>query len=280
MSSFTIIAISIERCYAVYDPINARIYFDEKRTLMVLGSIWLSCFIISLPFLWMVEFTMHPNQCQLNLGLFQLIFILMFNAIFIFMPAVCLLILYVVIISKIIKRNNDFHNKNGQVKIRNSIELININFINKNSEKKQKQELNGFGIMKRNKADSIISNLKKSQNSNYSIVISIIAIVFYCGQLPLRIFLTWSYIHFYLNFVLDYHVNNKNQLNIESINFIFRVSYLVYFLHCISNPIIYNFLSTNFRESLRRLSVSRRSSKNKKKNSYWKLYHKFTVKAF
>ena len=172
------------------------------------------------------------------------------------MPAVCLLILYVVIINKIKKRNNefdDFYNKKGQVKIRNSIELISISIINKKIEKKY--ELNGLEIMKRNKADSIVSNLKKSQNSNYSIVISIIAIVFYCGQLPLRIFLTWSYIHYYLNFVLDYHVNNENQLNIESINFIFRVSYLVYFLHCISNPIIYNFLSTKFRESLRRLSV-------------------------
>ena len=170
---------------------------------------------------------------------------------------ICLLILYVFIIIEVRKLvkpfdAEDFENKR---KIRDSLEL-NKNYGTELKQKNQKQ------LHLSLRKDSIASHLNTNRlkNSKYTIIISIVAIIFYCGQLPVRVFQSWSYIHYYIYMTFKHETHLTNDLNVDIINSIYRISSFIYYLHCISNPIIYNFLSSKFRQGFQSISNSRRSS--------------------
>jgi hypothetical protein len=100
---------------------------------------------------------------------------------------------------------------------------------------------------------SFISNFFHSGNAlkskkKTSTSISVIAIAFFCCQLPIRIFLCWSY---YQNLDLD-------EENFKLINTLSNLATIIYFLHCISNSIIYNILSTKFRNAFIRIILFRK----------------------
>jgi hypothetical protein len=83
----------------------------------------------------------------------------------------------------------------------------------------------------------------------FTIIISSITIVFFCFQLPVRIFLCWSYLnHYLLKFVWNEGLIIDDS-NVNIIHLISHITSLVYFLHCISNPIIYNVVSNKFRKA-------------------------------
>ena len=90
-----------------------------------------------------------------------------------------------------------------------------------------------------------------TKRKNYLNFIIIVTIVFFCCQLPVRIFLCWSYlVHHFSPIILD--SNSEIEINesyIFLINLISQITSLVYFLHCISNSIIYNILSVKFRKA-------------------------------
>lgn len=204
----------------------------------------------------MVEFTTDPNQCQFELTMYRLAYILTFNISFIFLPTIGLFILYVFIIAKVGKlvKPIDLEDLEKKRKIRDSLELAK----NYGTELQPKNQKTAPSLRK----DSLASHLNTNRlkNSKYTIIISIVAIIFYCGQLPVRIFQSWSYTHYYVHMKTKPETHLLDDLNIDVINFINRVSSLIYYLHCISNPIIYNFLSTKFREGFQSISNSRRSS--------------------
>ena len=92
------------------------------------------------------------------------------------------------------------------------------------------------------------SNLKKS---NSIIFFLIMAIVFFCCQLPVRIFQCWSYLQFYANLKNETdEVEPLSEFQVKIINIISQALSLIYFMQCLSNPIIYNIQSTQFRRSL------------------------------
>ena len=99
--------------------------------------------------------------------------------------------------------------------------------------------------------DSIIRyRALKLKNSNYTIIILFVTLFFYCFQLPLRIFLMWSYSKSYaFNFDTDRTGSDYTENYIDKVNFVSNSVKLIYFLHCISNPIIYNIISTKFRKA-------------------------------
>ena len=93
--------------------------------------------------------------------------------------------------------------------------------------------------------------IQKKKRKNNLVFIIIITIVFFCCQLPVRIFLCWSYLlHHFFPITLD--AGSKIEIDeshIFIINLISQITTLVYFLHCISNSIIYNILSAKFRRA-------------------------------
>jgi len=89
---------------------------------------------------------------------------------------------------------------------------------------------------------------------NFTIVISFVTLAFFCCQLPCRIFLLWSYLkHYFAPPLIQITENGEEPITVKNdlfyINLISNLSTLIYFLHCISNPIIYNILSIKFRKA-------------------------------
>jgi hypothetical protein len=97
---------------------------------------------------------------------------------------------------------------------------------------------------KRSTSLQIQQSIKRKKNLNFTIMITI---VFFCCQLPIRIFLCWSYLlHYFKPIAMDY--NQREDISyIYNINLLSQFTTLIYFLHCISNCIIYNILSIKFR---------------------------------
>ena len=244
---------------------------------------------ISIPLLWMVDFLNESHQCQLNMKPPHLIYIIGLNAVLIFIPAIILPILYVIIYIKtkshglIEQRNSSKKSKKTELKkvkqLNTSDDDLLINKIEKEFDKKHEDQIieHKFKISilkpdsRKNDASNgnlskgafIKSSISENNNSNKKselfinqkgkrknnlFFIIIVTIVFFSCQLPLHIFLCWSYLidHFYLqtNLVLI-----AEEEHIALINFIYNILLFIYFLHCISNSIIYNILSDKFRKA-------------------------------
>ncbi len=376
-------------------------------------SIWILAILVSIPFLFMVEYTENPVQCVFLLNRMDFIYIAILYALLIFLPVIGLSFLYIYIIIKLKKHFNSFkhnspsnlcsmdrqdissqkqhHLKNGEAmsntstksayekmrihyvssikRKRQTIDLTNdrqhesnfsLNSISsldnhqlKNSRKRasnicstfncfclplndsfgtttaqtsirlgQKSEkvdnyrflannnnnstfLKNSSLSSSYKVDAIrkprtysLQSRSKLRNSllnntfnnstrntlgqkiNFTVVISMVALAFFFCQIPIRIFLLYSY---YINNVWPLYlpvdelsnntlkdnltlVNsiqnssssigfNDSHQSIQLLNFVSYFTTFIYFLHCISNPIIYNLISIKFRNTF--LSLSR-----------------------
>jgi len=200
--------------------------------------------LISLPFLWMTEYTTNPNQCYLNMTRNDLAFVFAFNTLLIFIPTIGLSILYIMIIVKLKQRNISFPNAKNLNQLDgihevNEILLPNVKRLSANPKNSVR-------------TPSIVTvNQKNGNKTKNTIIISIVTVVFYCCQLPARLFLCWSYLN-------DSMVINFEEQSFETFYFFNLLSHivtLIYFLHSVSNPIIYNLLSSKFRKAF--MSVSK-----------------------
>lgn len=75
--------------------------FNEKNSITAIVLIWLFGISISMPFLSMVEFTTHPDQCQMSMTKMHMIYVSVLNIILIFIPIIGLAVLYTHIIIKL-----------------------------------------------------------------------------------------------------------------------------------------------------------------------------------
>ncbi|CAF0870888.1 unnamed protein product [Brachionus calyciflorus] len=363
VSSLTIIFISLERYFAISKPLSVKILFNEKNSLITIILIWLVAICVSSPFLLMTEFYQNPDQCQLNMQQYHLIYVFVLNISLIFIPTIGLAFLYIYIIINLRKHyklfshsNNEQGNSHGlRVHSRNSLRMHQTNFkrthqlqeysktSSNNSDVRNLNQTKNYRIQKLNNSmtnsvnldtknsifkwkktsrscsfcfsglnskyecrcdignsheirsmylqknvkkittdnlsnvpayskynsgndlvnNSKLQSLKRSGEAssynkvNFTVVISLITLIFFCCQLPIRIFLLWSYYRHYISPPLI--ANETPPTVTNEINFINIISYLatlIYFLHCISNPIIYNLLSIKFRRAFLSLGVS------------------------
>lgn len=110
----------------------------------------------------------------------------------------------------------------------------------------------GFGKIKRLKPRYSAYN-----KINFTVVISLITLIFFCCQLPIRIFILWS--NFKQFYSPPMFINNLASNDINLINIISNLTTSIYFFHCISNPIIYNLLSAKFRRAFLTLGISKKN---------------------
>ena len=178
--------------------------------------------IISVPFLWMTEYTQNPNQCFLNMSKNDLAYVFCFNVLLIILPTVGLIILYLMIILKLKKRN---------------ISLGNI---------KDLKPMNSNSSSSLSTPKNIKKNLYNN-NRRFTITISIVSVVFYCCQLPTRFFLCWSYANDRIEIIYA-NIDSQSLESFSSFSILSHTFNFIYFLHCVSNPIIYNLLSSKFRK--------------------------------
>lgn len=224
----------------------------------------------------MTDFNTDSNQCDLNINLNNLFYLIGLNIVFIFLPTFALTIIYLNIILKVNRRYHNFielfkSNKNTsnshdidledktenfpqpatstpdmqlnrvsslKITIKNSISsrkesMLNFTVNNSLSQMPERISLNSFRKNAQNKLKAVIK-------------FSLVTLVFICCQMPIRVFLCWSYYNTYLS-LNDIERDNVNEKRFRLINLISNLTKLVFFLHCISNPIIYYVLSIKFR---------------------------------
>lgn len=121
----------------------------------------------------------------------------------------------------------------------------------------QNNNNNRSHILQANRGNSLFKSTESSSSKiNFTIVISLVTLAFFCCQLPIRIFILWSYAKPPME-IIDEHATVKNE--IQLINIISYLTRFIYFLHCISNPIIYNILSIKFRRAFLSLGTSKKT---------------------
>jgi hypothetical protein len=214
--------------------------------------------IISTPFLWMTEYATNPDQCNLNMRLTHVFYILVLNVVFIFLPSICLTIIYILIIVKLKKHNI----KTNDYLIENENETTSFSNLSKNKTSAKMRKLDSEYNLQL-ESDKAIKYMRISSPSyrgkiKLTLIISLITLAFFCCHLPVRIFLCWAYL---LHYIEPFHLSEtQNELveesklnNINFINLISHLTTLVYFLHTISNPIIYNVASIKFRKAFMKL---------------------------
>ena len=149
--------------------LKIRTLFSKRKTFLILLSIWIIVLVISVPFLSMTEFNADPNQCFLNMSKNDLIYVFSFNIVLIILPTIGLFIFYLMIIVQLKKREVSF----GKIKYTSSISS-NLGSYLLNSKSTPK---------------------KLDKKRRFTIILSMISVLFYCFQLPTRLFLCWSFIN-------------------------------------------------------------------------------------
>lgn len=266
-----------------------------------------------MPFLRMTKYIREEDECELNLTLTYLVYIISLNFVFVILPMFLLTYLYICIIINTRKNYNSIKNNFNIVetsyrkeallrsnypanstslrqKNQNSIKLNSIHEIketiesqntnrrisfNKNETynfkrltiterlSKSSFELNGSNhaniCKKYLKSTStfsyesmLITFQLKAKKKHVSIAkISILTILSFCSQVPIRLFICWSYLSSYSARVGLNSYETFIENNYESISIYYKFSTVVYFLNFVFNSIIYNIFSAQFRKAFK-----------------------------
>ena len=225
--------------------------FNKKNGLYVIALIWLISILISIPYSFMTYYVTEPDQCQLNMNLMHIIYVLTVNVIFIFMPAVTLIVFYILIIIRLERLNklmkaHELQNLNQPSVVDTSESLIK----KKNSQPKEYENflMNSSSLDSQEHNEIFISDYRAKMR--LILITYLKAFLFFSFHLPIKIFIFWSYINYYIHPVSLNEIDVKNDFKIQLTDLLSNIATLIYFLHCISNPIIYNFSSTKFLNAL------------------------------
>ncbi|CAF1055440.1 unnamed protein product [Brachionus calyciflorus] len=263
VSSLTLISISLERFYATMFPLHVRIVNSKKNLLALLIGIWLTSALISTPF---ISFTTYREEnyngtiisyCYNDRSLFYKIYSSTSTSLFVFAPSFILSAVYLIIIQKLKNINSSFE-----------ISLL---------EKTKRDRRSNFSISKSSSCSIFYSNKKECENYDFrktssvsflkqkhsifrnsstsyliakrkqTITICLISLAFFFCQIPLKIFQLFNFFYKFESTTIE-----KDLIRFRIMNFIFLTTKFLYFLHGMSNPIIYNLMSTKFRRSFRK----------------------------
>lgn len=165
------------------------------------------------------------------------------------------------------QRSHSFHNHNVTLKT-SSIPIIHQHqhYLKNHSKHHHFHQSASFEPITRSRRMTINKNQNLNTSKfNFTIVISFVTLAFFCCQLPCRIFLLWSYLkHYFAPPLMDAETSGASVIEKENdlfyINLISHLSTFIYFLHCISNPIIYNILSIKFRKAFLSMTTFNKSN--------------------
>lgn len=231
--------------------------------------------------------TISYSYCFYNrTSLYSKIYIGSFTSMFIFIPTIVLCAAYLIIIRKLKELNKSFLHSNDEKAIgghnfgkptemsvntvytknkatkkkgKNTNSLNRLNAIRYKSQrplvKSINHEMNEFSENK--SSNSLLNyNCKKSPDSfranrfmakrKQTTTICLISLAFFFCQIPVRLFQIFNTFYEFESSNSDYDVYKFKILNI-----IFLSSKLLYYLHGMSNPIIYNLMSTKFSRSFK-----------------------------
>ena len=156
---------------------------------------------LSVPYLWMTEYTSYPSQCYLNVSKNGLIYVFTFNILLVILPTIGLTILYLMIIVKLKRRSSSLCKFLSSNRLDAKTELTeNTSEISQCVNQlilSDKRDLEHDQVYKLKPLTSRPS-CNRSQNcgkmnvqskTRFTIAISIVSVLFYCFQLTARLIL-------------------------------------------------------------------------------------------
>jgi len=180
---------------------------------------------MAMPFLWMTDYDKNEDECDLNITYVYLIYIISLNIIFVVLPMIVLTYFYICIIIKSKKNYKSLRNmftqaqnanKKSSLKLRSksySLKIINrasqsnssnINSLNESTicealNRRLNSDANQFRSLRKSSLTSIdlLFNLKAKQKFKSTAKISILTVLSFWCQVPMRLFICWSYMTTY-----------------------------------------------------------------------------------
>jgi hypothetical protein len=262
-------------------------------SILAIILIWIVSILFTIPILKITKYNPYDennetlHQCLLTVSQFYFIYMIIYTSIIIFIPTAFLSFLYMRIMYKL---KIHYKCKLNEVNIP-MIKYLSPKPAELQSTSQQSLSINknlGLEKMTSNRTTSLTSlmscsptqspkisglnrrsfvsnqacDFKKTcdkscnERKRFTMIILFVTVAFFCCQLPVRIFIIWSFKHHFNKSELEGSNSNSsnislsgNEFNYEQINIISFTGRLIYFLHGISNPLIYNISSSKFRRS-------------------------------
>ena len=246
---------------------------------------------MSIPFLWMTEYDPILDMCDLDVTCNYLNYIITLNIIFVSIPMFVLTYFYISIIinskknykslknlfvykqlpknekrqtssEKLPRKSLDLGNK---IKRPTSLKEFSIqNFSRRETvafflKEEHKSQVKDERVCKSvnyasnpNHTLDLIFKLKAKQKYESTTKISILTILSFWCQVPIRLFTCWFYISLYSSKFGEKYYDNFIDKNSKSIYIYYNVSTIVYFLNFVFNCTIYNIFSVQFRKEFKK----------------------------
>lgn len=224
-------------------------------------SIWIISVLCSIPYLSYSAFRYENyngtkiSYCFFSRSTAAKIYSSSCTSLFVFAPSLILSAVYIFIIRKL-KNLNRAHEFKGML-CNLSSSAASTNSFNSKSELKTSLIKPVNSVISSNRSFSSLI-LKRKQ----TITICLVSLAFYFCQIPLKIFQLFNIFYKFENTSAE-----NDMIRFRIMNIIFLTTKFLYFLHGMSNPIIYNLMSTKFRHSFSNIVLCRYQRKNKQKFS-------------
>lgn len=229
----------------------------------MISIIWTFSIMISFPFIVHLDYSPGERQCFTRVTKFYFFYTIGFYSVLIFVPTVGLTILYTYIL---IQLRSKFHSieKNRQATPQRLCEPLissQIHFVSKykkgSADPKMSFTESECSMNKRNTTREAITAVKnssgpmekcsfrqKSKLYHSTMIIIFVASSFFFGQIPIRVFMLWSALWSSAN-----PVYNLSESAVLKLNLIDNLTTMIFFIHCLLNPVIYNLVSDRFRRA-------------------------------
>ena len=213
------------------------------------------------PFLWITNYEKSLDECDLDLTFVYLVYIISLNIIFVALPMIVLTYFYVCIIVKSKKNYKSIQKMFASMHIKK--ERTSISSAKLSRQPSDASSFKISNIHNMSLSESLYNTEKeKSSSSTYKIKtkrqfkstakISILTVLSFWCQVPIRLFTCWSYMSAYSSRLGQNYYESFIGNNYTTIFIYFNISTIVYFLNFVFNCIIYNIFSVEFRKEIKK----------------------------
>ena len=274
--------ISCERYFVISKPLQASsrlFYFQLNLNLTILKNfkakcllskkilvkciilIWVLGVLMATPFIWITNYEKALDECDLNLTFVYLVYIISLNIIFVVLPMIVLTYFYIGIIIKSKKNYKSIQSMFAPIHIKMEKTSTSSARLSRQPSEVDPLKISNIQSMRlrenldnndKEKSSSSVFKLKAKQKFKSTAKISILTVLSFWCQVPIRLFTCWSYTSAYSSKLGQNYYESFIGNNYKTIFIYFNVSTIVYFLNLVFNCIIYNIFSVEFRKEIKK----------------------------
>ncbi|XP_037948307.1 growth hormone secretagogue receptor type 1-like isoform X2 [Teleopsis dalmanni] len=238
-SVLTILAISFERYYAICEPLKAGYVCTKTRAIFICFLAWAIAALFTSPIILIATYReeiyydgTEAAVCFTSADTFWSAFYFISSiTIFFMLPFAVLVLLYVAIACKLLRRNSAFHRPTA----------ASSNITASMNERQSRAE-----VKMQSSQHQQSNGMRKHRKQVIFMLIAVVSSFFVC-LLPFRAFTLW---------VIASSAEEIAAIGIEGYYNILFFCRIMFYLNSALNPILYNLMSSKFRTGFRRLLLS------------------------